>query len=74
MIFYLSIFILITHLIGRFLFVKKIWFAPPFAAAQESVWIVLWLLQSGTWPLIVLSLADAAIYIYAIPKWYRERR
>jgi hypothetical protein len=75
MILYLSILIFITHLIGRLLFVKKIWIAPIYAVAQETLWIILFLCTGGgTWPLIALSLCDAALYMGAMPKWYRERK
>lgn len=75
MIFYLSIFIYVTHIFGRILIARKIWYAPIYCVCQEGFWIILFgLIQSGTWPLILLSLTDAAIYIWAVPKWRRERK
>ena len=73
MIIYLSWIIVATHLIGRILLARKVWFAPIYCASQELIWIALFLLTQGTWPLLLLCLGDMTIYILAIRKWRMER-
>jgi len=61
-------------IVGRIALMKKWWWAPIYCIAQEATWAVFALVVDGAWPILVLVIADSAIYIAAIPKWYRERR
>jgi len=73
MTYYLSLVICITHILGRVFFAKKYFFAPLYCLIQEGLWIALFLTVDGIRPLLFISFVDIAIYLLAVPKWWREK-
>jgi len=51
---------------------RKVWWAPILGLSTQALWYA-FALMVGAYPLLIAITLYTAIYIKAIPKWYKGR-
>lgn len=55
-----------------YLHTRKKWYGPVSGVIAELVWLYYAYLL-GAWPIGISTVVMGVIYMFAVPKWYRER-